>query len=127
MCGCVLCVLWFAVMDAMMRTTADLLTTFNAVTGYTQSDEISLVFPSLDSLVTEENKGTLLVVVVDIAIIICIYFYLQQKKHRQRADFDVQWKDSKACVSHVRILFGSVRVPVCYYRSTRRGAFQFLA
>ena len=34
---------------AMLRTTVDLVKKFNATTGYTQSDEISLVFPAVDS------------------------------------------------------------------------------
>eukprot|EP00842_Homolaphlyctis_polyrhiza_P006935 jgi/Hompol1/830/HPOL_002578-RA len=36
------------VTDAMVATTIDLMQRFNAITGYTQSDEISLVFPAVE-------------------------------------------------------------------------------
>lgn len=44
----------------MHRTTSDLVTTFNATSGYTQSDEITLIFSPFVNEENEENQGELL-------------------------------------------------------------------
>jgi len=46
----------FILSEAMRLTAQDLLTEFNAYTSYVQSDEITLVIPSLMN--TEKHKGT---------------------------------------------------------------------
>jgi tRNA(His) guanylyltransferase len=43
--------------DAMVKTTADLLTQFNATLGYTCSDEISLIFPAIDQESRKKKNG----------------------------------------------------------------------
>ena len=45
----------FILSESMRLTTQDLLEEFNAVTGYTQSDEITLIIPSL--MTTDKHKG----------------------------------------------------------------------
>lgn len=42
--------------EIMVLTAQDLLLKFNAVTAYTQSDEISLIFPALKQTKEDENK-----------------------------------------------------------------------
>ncbi len=45
------------VFEAMHRTTADLISNFHATTGYTQSDEITLIFPPTNqTMEIEENN-----------------------------------------------------------------------
>ncbi len=43
--------------DAMIRTTVDLVEEFQAYTGYTQSDEITLVIPSLKDVTVDNRKS----------------------------------------------------------------------
>jgi len=45
------------IFEAMLKTTADLLIKFNAVTGYTQSDEITLVFPAARKYPEQTEKN----------------------------------------------------------------------
>eukprot|EP01090_Pellita_catalonica_P021267 TRINITY_DN7916_c0_g1_i1.p1 TRINITY_DN7916_c0_g1~~TRINITY_DN7916_c0_g1_i1.p1 ORF type:complete len:359 (+),score=64.70 TRINITY_DN7916_c0_g1_i1:35-1111(+) len=44
------------ILEAMVQTTIDLMTEYHAVTGYTQSDEISIVFPALRKTAKDAHK-----------------------------------------------------------------------
>ncbi|TPX31146.1 hypothetical protein SmJEL517_g05461 [Synchytrium microbalum] len=46
--------------ESMVQTTMDLMQRFSATTAYTQSDEISLVFPNVDDVVSVEGEDTIM-------------------------------------------------------------------